>query len=404
MTTTTGTIDLTDLDLFVDGDPHAAWRWLRENAPVYWNETPAGGFWALTRHQDVHDAYVDSRTFSSAKGTVMGGSHRSESDTASGEMLICSDPPKHRLLRQQVHKAFATRMMEHAATRVTEYLGPALDRSLADGGCDFATDVARELPAGFLAAMFGLDRDEAGRLLDLTQRMIGHQDGHLGHAGSELELVATQVEIFDMMAELLEQRRRRPTEDLPSLLSSSTINGRPMSDDQILYNCLNVAVGGNETTPYTASAAVDTFIKHPSEVDRLYADWSLLPTAVEEVFRWTSTNAYVQRHATRDVEVGGVPIAAGDSVTLWNSSANRDAARFPAPDRFDVGRDPNHHLTFGIGAHRCIGQAAAQLEISLLLEQFVDRRLRFEPVSEPRRLRSNFMLGITSQPVHVTAG
>ncbi|MFF5535974.1 cytochrome P450 [Streptomyces cinerochromogenes] len=398
-------IDLNDLDLFVSGDPHAAWSWLRENAPVYWNPTPEGGFWALTKYEDVAAAYIDASAFSSRFGTVLGGSYRSAADTASGQMLICSDPPDHRLLRQQVHKAFAPWMIEKATRRVVEFLDAALDKFVAAGGGDFATEVALELPAGFLSAMFDLGRDDAFRLLRLTRSMIGHKDPeYAGSARSGMTLVASQVEIFDMISELMERRRREPGGDLVSILCSAEINGRPMSDSQILYNSLNVAVGGNETTPYTATAAVLALADHPDQAERLIADPGLLSTAVEEVFRWTSTNAYVQRTATRDVELRGALIRAGDSVTLWNASANRDEEQFPAPDVFDIARTPNQHLAFGVAAHRCIGMGGARQEITLLMRALAERRLRFRVAGPVERLRSNFMLGIKHLPVTVTAG
>ncbi|MFC7827874.1 cytochrome P450 [Streptomyces sp. NPDC057362] len=398
-------IDLNDLDLFVSGDPHAAWSWLRRNAPVYWNSTPEGGFWALTKYEDVAAAYIDASAFSSRFGTVLGGSYRSTADTASGQMLICSDPPDHRLLRQQVHKAFAPWMIEKATRRVVEFLDAALDKFVAAGGGDFATEVALELPAGFLSAMFDLGRDDAFRLLRLTRSMIGHKDQeYAGSARTGMTLVASQVEIFDMISELMERRRREPGGDLVSILCSAEINGRPMTESQILYNCLNVAVGGNETTPYTATAAVLALADHPDQADRLIADPGLLGTAVEEVFRWTSTNAYVQRTATRDVELRGTLIRAGESVTLWNASANRDEEQFPDPDVFDVSRTPNQHLAFGVAAHRCIGMGGARQEITLLMRALAERRLRFEVAGPVERLRSNFMLGVKHLPVTVTAG
>lgn len=396
-------IDLGDLDLFTSGDPHVAWRTLREQAPVYWNATADGGFWALTRYADVHAAYADPVTFSSRQGTVLGGSYRSDADTASGRMLIASDDPAHRLLRRQVHKAFLPELLDRALRVVRDYLRAALDRFVADGGGDFATEVAPELPAGLLAAMFGLGRADALHLLGLTRTMIGFQDPRY-HANSSpaATLVASQVEILDLMADLMHERGRRRGDDLVSILLAAEVNGRPMTRGEILYNCLNVAVGGNETTPFTASAAVAAFIEHPDQARRLLDDPGLLPTALDEVFRWTSTNAYVQRTTTRPVEIGGVLVGEGESVTLWNASANRDEARFPDAHTFDVARSPNHHLAFGIGGHRCIGMGAAGMEIEALLAEIVTRRLVFAPAGEPERLRSNFMLGHTRLPVTVT--
>ncbi|ASW54313.1 cytochrome P450 [Plantactinospora sp. KBS50] len=399
----TTVIDLDDLDMFVSGDPHVAWSWLRENAPVHWNPTAAGGYWALTRYEDVAAVYRDPVSYSSKNGTVLGGSYRSATDTASGQMLICSDPPEHRLLRQHVHKAFTAPMMDRAGGYVRRYLGEALDRMVADGGGDFAVDIAPMLPAGLLSAMFGIGRDDALRLLRLTRTMIGHRDEeYAGPAAGSMTLVAAQVEIFDLLTELLERRRVDPGEDLVSILIAARTNGRALSESQILYNALNVAVGGDETTPFTASAIVEALIQHPAEATRLLDRPELLDTAVDEMFRWTSTNAYVARTTTQDVTIRGVAIPAGQTLTLWNASANRDAAQFPHADRLDLGRTPNHHLAFGVANHRCVGMPAARMEISLLMSELVDRGLRFAPSGPVDRLRSNFMLGIKHLPVTVS--
>lgn len=400
----TAVIDLDDLELFVSGDPHAAWTWLRRHAPVHWNATADGGYWALTRYADVTSVYLDPATYSSKYGTVLGGSYRSASDTASGQMLICSDPPEHRLLRQHVHKAFSPAVMDRAATHVRRYLGDALDRMAADGGGDFAVDVAPQLPAGLLAAMFGIGHSDAVHLLGLTRTMIGFRDREYAGTGDDsMTLVGAQVEIFDFLIELLDRRRAEPAEDLPSILIAARTNGRALSESQILYNALNVAVGGNETTPFTASSIVETLIRHPEQERRVHDDPSMLDTAVDELFRWTSTNAYVCRTTTRDVTIRGVPIPAGQTLTLWNASANRDEEQFPDADRLDLGRTPNHHLAFGVANHRCIGMGAARMEITLLVGELVRRGMRFALTGEIERLASNFMLGTKHLPVRVVA-
>lgn len=401
----TAVIDLDDLDLFVSGDPHAAWAWLREHEPVYWNATPDGGYWALTRYADVSEVYLDPVAFSSRHGTVLGGSYRSLTDTASGQMLICSDPPAHRLLRQHVHKAFGREQLHRAAGQVRQYLGEALDQLTAAGGGDFAADVAPRLPAGLLAATFGIGLADALHLLLLTRTMIGFRDEeYLGEDGDSMTLVGAQVEIFDFLADLISLRRRRPGDDLISILLAAETNGRPFSEDQILYNALNVGVGGNETTPFTASAIIETLTGHPDQERRLHANPALVDTAVDELFRWTSTNAYVCRTTTREVTIRGITIPAGQTLTLWNSSANRDESQFPAAGRLDLGRTPNHHLAFGLANHRCIGMAAARMEITTLISELVRRDLRFALAGEVQRLRSNFMLGTRHLPVTVVDG
>jgi cytochrome P450 len=384
----------------VHGDPHEVWAHLRRTEPVHWNPHGDQGFWSLTKYADIHDVYLDPTTYSSESGTVMGGSFGSAQDSATGQMLICSDPPEHRLLRQQVKQGFGNTMLKSISASVRSFAHRAVDRIVAQGGGDFAVDVAPELPAGVLAAMFGLSADDAHHLLALTRNMIGSEDGE--YRDGELALVTAQVEVFDFLSELADERKESPRdEDLVTMLVNSCVNGHPMSDTQILYNCLNVVVGGNETTPYTACAGVVAFAEFPDQADRFYASPDVLPTAVDEILRWTSTNAYVQRTATRDSEIRGVPIAAGDKLTLWNASANRDEEVFPDADRFDVIRTPNHHIAFGVGNHRCIGQAVARQEITILFEHLQERGVRFQLDGPVERLRSNFMLGTKHMPVKV---
>ncbi len=397
-----GRIDLSDLDLFAHGDPFAAWRWLRAQEPVYWNETGDGrGFWALTRYDDIVSVYLDHASFSSAKGTVMGGSYRSQEDSASGRMLICADPPRHRRLRQRVHQGFTSRKLTLIREEVRSLVAAAVDRMLADGGCDFAMDVAPWLPAGMLAGMMGLSAAEARHVLALTRTVIGHRDPRYQRGRSEsATLVTAHVDLLDFFMDAVERRRREPGDDVISLLLDPSA-GEPLGESEVLYNCLNVAVGGDETTPFTASSGLLALIEHPDQTDRLYADPGLLPSAIDEILRWTSTNAYVQRTATRDVQIRGRTITRDQPVTVWNPSANRDETVFVDPDRFDVARDPNRHIAFGVGHHHCIGSTVAREEIGILFGELVRRRVRFELAGPATRLRSNFMLGLTSLPVEV---
>jgi cytochrome P450 len=400
-------VDLTDTELFVHGDPHRAWRWLRDNAPVYWNadDSEQGGFWALTRYDDLMAAYRDPVTFSSREGTVIGGSFRSERDTASGQMIICSDPPAHRQLRQQVHRGFEQKLVRRIRQRVAESVEQAVERMVADGGCDVATDLAPELPVAVLAEMFGLDRADAFTLLELSRDIIGYQD-HLALSEEELSqerlrLVGAHARLLEWLMLLIEKRRRSPGDDLPSALLAGRLNGRPLSLGEMLYNCLNVVVGGNETTPYTACAGIAALIEFPEQQRRLHEDPGLLPTAVDEILRWTSTNAYVGRTLTRDLVLHDTQLQAGQRVTLWNAAANRDERQFQDADTFDVGRQPNHHLAFGAGNHRCIGQYVAREEVTALFTHLTERKVRLALDGPIHRLRSNFMQGTTSMPVRV---
>ncbi|MEW1907509.1 cytochrome P450 [Kitasatospora sp. NPDC085895] len=405
MTGTASTaIDLSDPGLFVRGEHHEAFRRLRAEEPVWWNRTADGGFWALTTYDDIVAVYRDHATFSSEGGAILGGSLRSERDTAAGRMLVATDPPRHRMLRAQMHPAFAPEMIGRTREQVELLVDAALERALADGGCDFVTDVAAELPAGALMAMADIGHTDAHHLIGLTRRMMAFREAGQGYDDSDarIRLAEVQSEIFDFFADLMAERRRRPGADFVSMLLAAEVNGRRLSESDVLYNCMNIAVGGNETTLYTACAGLAAFMEHPGEFDRLVADPGLLDTALEELLRWGSVNAYVQRIALKDTEIGGRLIRRGESVTLWNVSGNRDEKQFPAADRFDVARTPNRHLALGNGVHRCVGAPTGLAELGVLFGRLAEQGIRAEEAGPMERLQSNFILGITRLPVTLT--
>ncbi|GAA2340036.1 cytochrome P450 [Dactylosporangium salmoneum] len=398
-------VDLNDLDMFVQGRQYPALAWLRRHDPVHWHPAADGGFWVLTRYDDVVRAYRDHVGLSSAHGAVLGGSFRTDGDTAAGLMLVASDVPRHRLLRQLLHPLFAPAPVERVRAAVDERVDAALDRLVAAGGGDFAADVAVQLPVGALSALAGLDRAAATELIGMTRRMVGYRDPALVDTGGDerTRLAWLQTEILEFFHDRLPARSRPPGDEqhLLDVLRSGELNGRSPSEAEILYNALNVAVGGNETSAHTASAGVEALMRHPDQDARLRADPGLLDRAVEEILRWTSTNAYVRRVATRDLELGARTVRAGDSVTLWNAAANRDETQFHAPDTFDVTRSPNRHLSFGSGIHRCIGVGAGTAELRTLFAKLIERRVRLVPAGPVARLRSNFILGVNQLPVEV---
>jgi cytochrome P450 len=308
------------------------------------------------------------------------------------------------MLRKLVHQVFTPGYVRRIEHQVAVLVDAAIDRALADGGCDVAQDLAPELPAAALMVLAGVSRTEARELITMTRRMIGFRDPEwVDTTGDErLRLALLQGEIFEFFAELLRERRRNPRDDLVSILAAGEVNGAPLPEQDILYNCLNMAVGGNETSSYSAVAGVLAFIEHDEQYRLLPADPGLLDSAVNEVLRWATTNAYVLRVPTRDVELGGRTIQAGQAVTLWNVSANRDESRFPDPESFDVRRNPNRHLAYGAGGHRCIGSGVAQVELRVLFGRLAESRIRLGLAGEVVRLRSNFIQGITRLPVRVS--
>ncbi|MFJ8310474.1 MULTISPECIES: cytochrome P450 [unclassified Streptomyces] len=399
-------IDLTDPDQFVAQRHYEMFSWLRENDPVHWHPTEDGsGFWALTTYEDVAAAYLDHTDLSSEAGPMLGGSLYSDADPSAGQMLVATDPPRHRMLRQQLHQTFAQHIVKQVARQVEELVDTAVERALADGGCDFSTDIAEELPAGALMVMLGISHTQAHELIDLTRSMIGYRDPLLApdtEDDERLRLAVIQADIFDFCADLLRDKRRNPGDDLISNLLRAELNGRPWTENEILFNCMNVAVGGNETSSYTACAGVVALDEHPEQLARLRSEPPLLDSALNEILRWNSTNLYVHRVALRDTVIRDREIRRGDSVTLWNVSANRDPAQFRDPEVFDITRSPNKHMSYGIGIHRCIGAMLAHTELTVLFRRLLDSDLRLSVAGPARRLRSNFIQGISRLPVTLT--
>ena len=197
----------------------------------------------------------------------------------------------------------------------------------------------------------------------------------------------------------MEERRRNPGDDVVSALIQGDLSGRPLTNEEVLLNCDGLVTGANETTRHASAAGLIALIENPGEWHRLKTGQVSIESAVDEVLRYTSPALHVMRVATQDVEVGGQQVSAGEAVVLWNSSANRDESVFPAPDRFDLGRTPNRHLTFGMGPHFCLGAPLARVELKVLLQVLAERVSHMEITGPVKRMRSNFMWGIDHLPV-----
>jgi cytochrome P450 len=403
MTAPTAAVDLTDVEAFTTGRHHGMFRWIRANDPVYWQSAGSGGFWSLTTYDDLVMAYREHTVFSSAHGIVLGGSYHNAVDTSSNRMLVSSDPPRHRQLRQVMRRAFAPDVLTRIRAHLRDLVDSAINRAVTDGGCNFATDVAPELPTGALMGMVGISHDEARELVDLTHGMIGYRrpDEEFSEDEERLRLAGIQADIFDFFADILRDGRAEHDSGLIGILRSGQLNGQPLQEEEILYNCLNIAVGGNETSTHSACDGLIALMERPEQYERLCGHHDLLDSALSEILRWSSPNAYDHRVATRDVRVRDKQIRAGDSVALWTVSANRDEAQFPDPDRFDIARSPNRHLSFGSGIHRCIGAALGTIELTTLYEKIISEPIRFMPDGEVRRQPSNFILGVADLPVRV---
>lgn len=401
-------IDLTDLDRFCAGFPHETFAQLRRAAPVWWHEptphTPGGeGFWVLSRYAEVAAAAADAATFASdgsavraAVGRGAGGGTLIEdlpAGFAAGVLLNMCDEPRH----QQVRRLFTPSVSPRALAAMEDDLRARavalVDEVVAHGGeCDLLTDVAAELPLQAVAELLGVPQHDRHRLLAWADATLDYDDRDLGEQGARA--AAASAEMFEYGTALLAEKRRCPAGDLLSIVATSDM---AELEQQMVVNLLIAA--GSETTRNTIAIGVLALLERPDQWEALRRDRTLVPGAVEEMLRWASSTTYNRRTATRDTELAGVPIAAGDKVTLWWGSANHDDAVFPSPRTFDIRRDPNRHLAFGHGSHFCLGAALARMEIRLVLDALLDRVVGGGSTAPPEWVRSNKHTGLRHAPV-----
>ena len=404
-------IDLTDLDLFVDGFPYDAFADLREQAPVWWHpptaHTPGGeGFWVVSRYHDVVAAGGDAATFSSDGTSVRDGGGGTliedlPAGLAPGTMLNMTDPPRHSHFRKLFHGNVAPRVLRGIEDDLRERSVRIVDAAVAKGKCDFLVDVAAELPLQAVAQLLGVPQEDRHQLFAWATATLDYADRDLGQASQVSQQAA--AEMYAYGADLLERKRNDPGDDLMSVAATASIDGEPLGtmEQQMVFSLLVAA--GSETTRNAIAGGVLAFAEHPGLWRELTDDRDLLGPAIEEVLRWTSVTPYNRRTATVDTQIGDVQIRAGEKVTLWWASANRDAEVFADPDRFDIRRTPNPHVTLGRGPHFCLGAALARMEMSVVFEALLDRVSRFEVTGPVERVRSNKHTGIRHLPMRLEA-
>lgn len=384
-------VDLADPELYATGDPLAVFRLLREHAPVFWNRGRDGpGFWAVTRYADALTVYRDPGTFTSEHGMQV-VQDEAAVRAAAGKMVIVTDGPRHRALRRIMTPRLSSRALRRLEPLMRDAVAQLLDPVRDRRTFDFA-ELAGRLPLLVTSALLGVPESERERVALWTKIAIGWSE--TDEPVPQSERARANADLFVYYAELVRERRRAPTDDLISDLVRARLG-----DDGVLLNVQALVNGGNETTRHAASGGVIAFVENPPEWERLRREPALIPRAVEEILRWTSPTLHQMRTATRDSTVGGARICAGERISVWNPSVNRDEAAFPHGERFDVARSPNRHLAFGAGPHVCVGAALARLELTILIEALVRRVEHIELAEPPKRLHSTLMWGFDRVPV-----
>jgi cytochrome P450 len=399
---------LSDPGFFIDHDPHPLWQQLRAEDPVHWTESPLKGFWSITRYEDIIAVVSQPSVFSSAQLISLPSSPDMEQLTpamlGSGEMMLMTDPPLHAAMRRAFNRLMLPRAIGRFEVPGPELVREILDEALARGECDFVVDVAARLPMAFICEIMGIPRADWPDMFRWGNMVAGNEDPEYQvDSGSPLETRQQgSLSIGNYCIKASLQRRGGDGEDLLSVLGNARLDGRLLTDRELAHNGLLYVGAGLETTRNAISAGLLALLQHPAELDRLLNDDTLMPTAVEEILRWSSPVTHFARVAMEDAELHGKQIRQGDRLALWFPSANRDEAVFANPYTFDIRRTPNEHLAFSRGEHFCGGAHLARLELRLMLQQLLQRTRQIEVTGKVERLRSNFLAGIKHLPVRFT--
>jgi cytochrome P450 len=376
-------IDLMDLAPFIEGTENDLFARLRAAGPLHWNDEPAGpGFWSVTRYHDLIEVVSDPQTFLNGEGTQI-LSRKVEGSTST---VHNTDPPRHGKLRKLATPHLRAVKIREWQDMIDTAVDHILDSISGRQDIELVQSASALLPIQVLGQVLGVPVEDCGLLLGWTNRVIS-DDPEFMRGPDEKE--QARREMFAYFAELTEQRRRQPQHDLISILAAATIDGEPLSWEDLAAYYFVLVGAGNETTRNLITGSVIAFDQFPEEWDRLVAQPALLRPAIEEMLRFITPIRAMRRTAARDVEWRGQQIRRGDKVVCWFQAANRDPTVFDDPDVVRIDRDPNDHVGFGWGIHTCMGSHLARAEVTTFFGKLLDRGLRIRPLAEPDRLHTN---------------
>lgn len=359
----------------------------------------------VSRYSDIVDAAADAETFSSETGGTRDGGGTTLEDmpmgALAGVLLNMMDDPRHAQFRRLLTPRVAPRVLQRIEADLRERAAGIVESALAKRDCDFLVDVAAELPLQAVAQLVGVPQQDRHELMNWANVTLDYEDREVGETTERLAQASARM--FEYGSNLLQHKRTHPAEDLLSIVTHAEVDGEPLTEsEQRMFFSLIIAAG-SETTRNSIAVGMLAMMENPKTWDQLRHDRSRLPVAVEEMLRWASSTPYNRRTATRDVVLGGQAIKAGDKVTLWWASANRDESVFSEPYMFDITRNPNPHLAFGRGGHFCLGAALARMEMRVMFGALLDRVIGASLTGPVEYVRSNKHAGVRHMPVRLEA-
>ncbi|MEP5937805.1 MAG: cytochrome P450 [Erythrobacter sp.] len=426
----TATLNSDDARAVIDPASYAEWDGLlnifdrlRAETPVAKIVSDTDGlfdpFWLVTSYEDVMAMSKDNANFLNNPRPVVfsfrDAIEFSRAATGSNmlvDSLVVFDAPVHPKYRKLTQEWFMPRNLAKIEGEIRALAQKTVDSMIASGPeIDFVKSVAGPYPLHVVMQILGVPEQDEPRMQMLTQQLFGGQDADLSGSGMDkmtpeqvVQLVAGAVKTFEAyFAELAEDRRANPTDDVASVIANATVDGEPLPPRDMAGYYIIVATAGHDTTSASTAGAMMALARDPDQFARVKADRSLLPGIVEEAIRWTSPVQHFMRTAAKDMELGGQSIKQGDWLMMNYVAANHDPAQFENPRKFDAARSPNRHLAFGAGAHQCLGLHLARLEMRILFEVLLDRVDSLELAGEPKRANSTFVGGLKSLPLRITA-
>ncbi len=393
-------IDLLSPNSFAAGQPHDQFDWLRTHAPVHWHEEPGGaGFWAVTRYEDVWAVDRDFQAYSSEPTIMITDPLAEAGGFGPYKMMLMMDPPDHTAFRKLIRSEFTLPSARLREDRIKALAKQIVDAVIDKGECDFVAEVAGEMPSFVIAELMGLPPEDGRELYKLTEVIHTAPEALPPGAGGQ-----AVMKMFEYGSKVIAEKRARPGDDLASRLLAAEVDGRRLDDMEFLLFFLLLVDAGGDTTRNLLSGGLLALMENPDQFAWLMEDLpGRLPSAREEMLRYTSPVIYMRRTAKHDTELGGQKIAEGDKVVMYFGAANRDPSRFERPDAFDLSRTANEHIAFGAGAHNCLGQHIARIEIDAMLVEVLTRMTDFKLAAPVEWLASNFISGPKSMPVKFRA-
>jgi|TARA_B110000003_G_scaffold73470_1_gene74854 cytochrome P450 len=398
--------ELDKWESFIDGQPYDLFKRLRHEAPIYWHEESLDfepGFWALTKHEDIVRVSKDPLTFSSAAGghLMSMGDPKVVDPSAVAAIIgnmIGMDPPDHQIYRKMVAPSFTPKAIRNLESDMRQKIRDLLENVEGKGEFNFVTEISEQLPLWVLCEMMGIPESDRPKIRDLVNNLTDasiQQDPE-----NSFQIWVNYMELFKMGRDMIEERRKNPTDDLMSVVANTKVEGGELPPELLDGFFLLMVIAGNETTRNTLTGGLMALTENPEERAKLLQDPTLISNATDEMLRWVTSVIYFRRTAMKDTSIRGQDIKAGDKVVMWYGSANRDEDIFPDGHLFRVQREnAKKHLAFGAGEHLCLGNRLGHMQIRILFEELLARFPNIHSTSNPVRIPSNFLAGISELKV-----